>query len=597
MAGRITIFILAALLAWIAISDPNAAQIAAGIALFLFGMRFLEDGFRAFTGGLLESLLEKCAGRLSSAILFGLVATALVQSSSLVSVLAITFLSAGMLGLRGGIGIILGANLGTTTGAWLVAAYGFKVDMATLALPMLAVGAMLSFSRGGVRGAGLALAGIGFLFLGIQEMKDGFEVLRGAIDLSAFAVPGFTGLLIYAGLGAVATVVMQSSHATLILILTALASNQISYDLALALAVGANVGTTVTAIIGALGAEVGGRRLAAAHLVFNGLTGFVALAALPGFVWAVEFGAQWIGLGPDDMTLRLALFHTLFNLAGLILVVPLVGVLERLLPKLIPDKRDKLAKPRYLDRAALKFPETAQEAARKEAERLLARSGKIVGEILAVDPKSKEEVADSPPPSATLVPQDLYDRQFKPLHGALTEYISRAAANADNTHAADLMQLYRGTNLLAQVVKAAKHLHRNASGIGATGPEAAREEYVALRSQVVEMLAAVEHLRSQGRSARDILLLDDAKLALVRKDPFADGRLARMVSDKILTGALATSLVNDAGYVRAMVLSLAEAAAIILAPADTVPLEDLALDETDLRELAAAQGGPHGTDP
>jgi phosphate:Na+ symporter len=212
-----------------------------------------------------------------------------MQSSSLVSVITISFLSAGLISLGAGIGIIFGANIGTTTGAWLVAGFGLKVNLSSYALPMLAIGIVLVFQRSKyLRGAGYALAGLGFLFLGIHHMKVGFDSFKDQFDLTRFAMTGFAGLLVYTLVGAAATVVMQSSHATMVLIITALASGQISYDNALALAIGSNIGTTITAILGAMTANFQGKRLALAHLVFNVVTAGIALALISPLRMAVD---------------------------------------------------------------------------------------------------------------------------------------------------------------------------------------------------------------------------------------------------------------------------------------------------------------------
>ena len=153
--------------------SPNFKTIAAGIAIFLFGMLSLEQGFQAFTGGGLERLLRRTTSSTGKSVLFGIVSTTLMQSSSLVSVITISFLSAGLITLAAGIGIIFGANLGTTTGAWLIAGFGLKVNIAAYAMPMLAFGVILIFqSSRSLNGIGYILAGLGFLFLGIHFMKD-----------------------------------------------------------------------------------------------------------------------------------------------------------------------------------------------------------------------------------------------------------------------------------------------------------------------------------------------------------------------------------------------------------------------------------------
>jgi phosphate:Na+ symporter len=297
--------------------SPDFKEITAGVAIFLFGMLFLEEGFRAFTGGLLENLLNRTTNRLWKSISFGIVTTTVMQSSSLVSVITISFLSAELIALASGIGIIFGANIGTTTGAWLIAGLGLKVKISAYAMPMLVFGIVLVFQNNrSMKGVGYILAGLGFLFLGIHHMKEGFEAFRDTIDLTQFALPGYAGLFAFAGIGVFATVVMQSSHATLVLIITALAAQQVTYENALALAIGANVGTTITAILGSLSSNYQGKRLAAGHLIFNMITAVIAIVFIHQLVWAVEATAANIGIRNDDYTLKLAVFHTIFNVIG-----------------------------------------------------------------------------------------------------------------------------------------------------------------------------------------------------------------------------------------------------------------------------------------
>ena len=294
-----------------------------------------------------------------------------MQSSSLVSVIAISFLSAGLISLSAGIGIIFGANLGTTTGAWLVAGFGLKVNISAYAMPMIVFGVILLFQKSKeLRGIGYVLTGLGFLFLGIHYMKEGFEAFSGSIDLKAHAVEGYAGIFLFVLIGLVATVVMQSSHATLVLIITALAANQITYENALALAIGANVGTTVTAILGAMSANVEGRRLAVAHLVFNLVTAAIAISLIYQLTNIVDVISQNIGIAEQNYMLKLAVFHTIFNTIGIIVmtpfIVPLVGVLE----KVVKPINFLATQSKYLKESALDYPETAVAAIRNEMLRL-----------------------------------------------------------------------------------------------------------------------------------------------------------------------------------------------------------------------------------
>ena len=295
--------------------------IAAGISIFLFGMLSLEQGFKAFTGGVLERILQKTTDTTWKSFGFGFISATLMQSSGLVSVITISFLSAGLLDLVAGIGIIFGSNLGTTTGAWLIAGLGLKVNIATYAMPLLVFGVLCIFQSGKqLKGIGYILTGLGFLLLGIHYMKESFEHFENTINLANYAMPGIKGLLIYTAIGIIATVIMQSSHATMLLTITAVSVHQITYDNALALVIGANIGTTVTAIIASFGANIQGKRLAGSHLLINLFTGIFVLLFIKQFSIAVDIISADLGIAVSDNAMKLATFHSLFNLAGIIIL-------------------------------------------------------------------------------------------------------------------------------------------------------------------------------------------------------------------------------------------------------------------------------------
>ena len=172
--------------------SPDFKEISAGVAIFLFGMLSSEEGFKTFSGGALERVLQNSTDKIYKSIGFGILSTTIMQSSSLVSILTISFLSVGLIGLSEGIGIIFGANIGTTTGAWLVAGLGLKVKISAYSMPMLVFGVIFIFQKSKVlKGIGYILTGLGFLFLGIHYMKDGFEAFKNTIDLSTYAVYGY----------------------------------------------------------------------------------------------------------------------------------------------------------------------------------------------------------------------------------------------------------------------------------------------------------------------------------------------------------------------------------------------------------------------
>ena len=221
--------------------SPEFKEISAGVSIFLFGMLCLEEGFKAFSGGLLERILQRATNTLFKSISFGCIVTTIMQSSGLISVLAISFLGAGLINLFQGVGIILGANIGTTSGAWLMASLGLKVNISSYAMPMLVFGTLFIMQKKNksLKGFGYVLMGIGFSFLGIHYMKQGFEAFQSSVDLTVYSATGIKGILLYLWIGIVATVAMQSSHATIFLVIAALSLGQISYENALMITIGA----------------------------------------------------------------------------------------------------------------------------------------------------------------------------------------------------------------------------------------------------------------------------------------------------------------------------------------------------------------------
>ena len=325
-------------LAWSFWLSPAWLELCAGLALFLFGMQCLEDGLRALAGSRLEQLIGRSTDRPRKGLLFGIGATMVLQSSTLVSLLTIAFVSTGLLSLVGALPILFGANLGATSGIWLLAVAGQNFSLAPAALPVLVVGVLGSAFGPRAKAAGRVLLGIAFIFLGIDWLKSGFDALGDGVDLSALRVDGLPESLVFIGVGLLMTVVLQSSHATLMLTLAALASGQITLVQGMAIAIGSNVGSSVsTAIVGMLASHRGGQRLALAHVLFNVVTAIIASLMLWPLAWLVRAAFVPFGL-QDNALLQLALFHTLFNVLGVVIFWPVQAVLARRLIRWLPDQ-------------------------------------------------------------------------------------------------------------------------------------------------------------------------------------------------------------------------------------------------------------------
>lgn len=587
-----SIFIILAYGFWI---SPDFKQIAAGVAIFLFGMLSLEQGFRAFTGGVLEKILRHTTGSLWKSLGFGVVSTTVLQSSSLVSVITISFLSAGLIGLAAGIGIIFGANLGTTTGAWLVAGFGLKVKISAYAMPMLVFGVLLIFQKSkALNGIGYILTGLGFLFLGIHYMKEGFEAFKDSIDLSAFAVPGYRGLFIYTAIGIFATVVMQSSHATLVLIITALAAHQITYENGLALAIGANVGTTITAIIGSMSANVQGKRLAGAHLVFNLATGLIAIIFIHQFVQAVDVLSAAVGIANDDYTLKLAVFHTIFNLVGVVVMIPFINMMVLSLEKLFKEKESPVEQPKYLTDSALEFADTAVEAVRKETLHLYDNAIVIIADVIGltkseIDSETDlEQLLDTRKKVPQVDVDARYDISIKGIFSAIIAFISQVKFNWELEQSADLHWLRRANRNIVEAIKSTKHLQKNLLRFTQSKNEYASREYQNIRLSLALLLRELEEIRNEPDPDIKLLSMDSIKISMEEGDDKVNNEIDELIRNGKIKPETGTSLINDSAYLYEIednLLQLFETLFVAQARELTNVERKLALDDDEITSI------------
>jgi len=587
-----TIFMVLAYGFWV---SPDFKEITAGVAIFLFGMLALEEGFKAFTGGLLERLLRRTTNKLWKSISFGVVTTTLMQSSSLVSVITISFLSAELITLAAGIGIVFGANLGTTTGAWLVAGFGLKVKLSAYAMPMLVFGVILIFQKSrNLKGIGYVLAGMGFLFLGIHYMKEGFDAFKQTLDLAEYAIAGYPGLFVFALIGIAATVIMQSSHATLVLVLTALAAQQITYDNALALAIGSNVGTTITAILGAMSSNEKGKRLAGAHLIFNLVTGVIAIGIIHQLIIAVDWISYNIGIAADDYTLKLAVFHTLFNLLGIMVMIPFINQLVTFLERVIATPAPDVETPIYLSASSAEIPDAALEAVKKETLRLYDWSVDIITQGLSLERNmlfSEQPLEDVVTKSNRVASQDidyLYNRRIKAIYGAIIEFISHAQGSVGKEQVEGFSTLRQAGRNIVEAIKGIKHLHKNLKIYMVSANPHIRQEYNNIRMQIARVLRELEALQSSTDEAGTILSLDQLKMEICERDIIATGTLDSLIRKNRITAQMATSLMNDSAYCQDICRDLIHMGAILFVTSDPGEKEAeqiVALDESEINEV------------
>jgi len=322
-------------------------------------MVIMTDALKSLAGDTIRSALMRFTRSPTSGAITGACCTAILQSSSATTVAAVGFVSAELLSFSAALGIIFGANIGTTVTGWMIALLGFKLQLSTIVLPLILIGAILKlFSNGRWAQWGLVLAGFGLIFVGISVLQQGMSELQNIISFDNLPTDSISGLLLLVGIGFVFTVITQSSSAGVATTLTALFSGLISFEQAAALIIGMDVGTTVTAAMATIGGSVGAKRTGFSHVLYNCFTGLGALFLITPYVWTWETLAP--GQLEQNSEIGLVAFHTLFNLIGVMLILPFTRQFARLIQTIIPEKKNIYL--HKLDEALLEQPGLALNA-------------------------------------------------------------------------------------------------------------------------------------------------------------------------------------------------------------------------------------------
>lgn len=373
-----------------------ALMVVGGLGLFLLGMKYLSDGMQAIAGSSLRRMISAVTDNRFLAVATGTTVTCFLQSSSITTVLVVGFVNSGLMLLHQAIGVIMGANIGTTITGWILV-----LKIGKYGLPMLGVGALvyLFSKRERLRFAAMVLMGLGMVFFGLELMKDGFKPVRAIPAFNDaflwFAADTYFGVLKCAAVGCLLTLIVQSSSATLAITISLASTGVIPFPTAAALVLGENIGTTITAVLASLGATTNAKRAAYAHVLFN-VIGVVWITAIFGiylkgvdYVVMMELGHHPIGLTAADctseaqfstvLTFAIAATHSGFNILNTILFLPFVRVFARLLERLVPGKPTKeLAHLSSLDVRMLETPSIAIEQSHAEILKMASGATKMM---------------------------------------------------------------------------------------------------------------------------------------------------------------------------------------------------------------------------
>ncbi len=365
-----------------------------GLGVFLLGMVIMTDGLKAIAGDTLRQSLARFTKSPTSGAVTGAIATAVLQSSSATTVTAVGFVGAGLITFSQSLGIIFGANIGTTITGWLVAIVGFKLKIGALALPFVLFGVLMRlFFRHRLSALGLALAGFGLIFVGIDLIQQGMVGLEGIVTPDSFPGDDLVGRILLLLIGIAITLVTQSSSAGVATAITAVHGGTISFEQAAVMVIGMDVGTTATAALATIGGSTDVRRTGFAHVIYNLLTGIGAFCLVTPYTWACStFFPEVLQENPE---LALVGFHTFFNTLGVIIVLPFTKSFARLITWMVPEQPARYTQ--RLDRSLYASPAVAIDAVRATLKELAQLVLKSLQAILNVGPSNeiRETLSDA----------------------------------------------------------------------------------------------------------------------------------------------------------------------------------------------------------
>lgn len=378
-------------------------EIFGSLGIFLYGMRVMSNGLQKIAGDRLQKILHYMTKNRVVAVITGIIITGFIQSSSATTVLLVSFVNAGLLTLVKAIGVIMGANIGTTVTTWIVSVIGFKFKITAIALPIAGFALPLLFSKSRkMRDMGEIIVGFALLFLGLMFLKGSvpniksnpaiLDFVRNYTDL------GFLSLLIFIGIGTLLTIIIQSSSAAMAITVTLAYMGWIDFPMAAAMTLGENIGTTVTANIAAIGTNLNARRSARAHFFFNTLGIIWILLIFPYFIKFVAWIAPWNPTVKENFPLNLALFHTVFNITNTLIFLPFVPAFAKFIEKLFPTRKKDITpqtyKLQYISSSVQDTPELNIIEAKNEITKMADITQTMFNQFLEVFKNPKKDMSN-----------------------------------------------------------------------------------------------------------------------------------------------------------------------------------------------------------
>lgn len=566
------------------------------LGLFLYGMKVMSDALMETAGDKMRNILASMTSNRVFAVFTGFLITAVIQSSSATTLMVVSFVNASLLTLTEAIGVILGAHIGTTVTAWLITLLGFKVSMSAIALPLVGLGFLLTFSKNAItKHWGTFIVGFAILFIGLQFMKDAVPDIKQNPEilewLQSYTDMGYLSVLLFLVIGTVLTLIIQSSSATMALTLVMCNEGWIPFDLAAAMVLGENIGTTITANLAALVANYNAKRAARAHFISQTMGVIWMLFLLYPFLRFIDSFTQSGGISAFDsavaIPVALSTFHTTFNIMNTLVLIWFIPLIVRIVTKLIPYKAEPepaVDQPKYLNEDALKYPQTAIRAIIDESKRLLeGPTFKIVAHAMNVhreDIKSLElkpkKVVKSSKGIIDINIDDVYYSRIKSIYSRIIEYAtliqSKFSMNTKKTKAINEIKI--ADRYIVEAIKDAHEMQNNVDHFMMSENEYIKKEYNKLRKKVTSVLQIIHKLSIDKNPKSFLETLERIRVKAREDDVLMSGSLDNLIRNKLITSEMATSLANDSKHVADICRHLVSAAQLLYIQSDTI-LEDL----------------------
>jgi len=513
-------------------------KLLAGLGIFLFGMYLLEEAIKALSGRSFKKLIKNYTSNRIKSILAGTFSTAILQSSSAVSLIVIAFVGAGIMNMINAMGVIVGSNLGTTVTSWIVASLGFKFSIESIALPIIAVGGLVLIflgKTGKYANISKLLVGFGFIFMGLDYIKVSVSDLVENVPLEYLRDRNF---FIYILAGFVLTALVQSSSAAMALILTAVSSSMLGFEEACAMVIGTNIGTTTTVIIGTFGATTSMKRVAFSHFFFNLITAIAAIALFYPLTQLIIYNYPT----QQDPVIALAIFHTAFNLLGVIVFTPFIGIFSRFIKKIYPEK--KAVYTQFIHSTLPNFPEASINAFKNEANYLYQLvmhhnlKALYIDETLVLNPLYNNDG------NKINMPKEVSQTYLiiKELQSELFDYASQLQENELSPEDADFInRILHSVRYAVSSTKTMKDYQHEFEDLYNSDNASGVQYYQYFRQALIAFYLKIKELNEQTEAAQMIPILHQmAKNIRLENEDFS-----QTIIKKLAKRELPTTLVNN----------------------------------------------------